>query len=149
VDSLMMLGIGHDNYDAQVQAIQKLVAFAHEHHCHVHLIIHPKKPRDETEAPNMYDIKGSSGLVDNAPNVITVWRNKKKYDAQQDELLNGIPMDAKLISAPDTTMSIRKNRYNGWEATIPLWFREDSQQFLESPTEYPVVYLNPNAEENF
>ena len=147
VDSLMMLGIGHDDYDKQIAAAQRMIAFAREYHSHVHLVIHPKKPQDEGRRPDMYDVKGSGGLVDGAHNVIVVWRNKKKFEAQQDEEMNGIPMEPKLISEPDTTISIQKNRLNGWNATIPLWFHRDSQQFLERPTEYPVVYVQPM--ENF
>jgi twinkle protein len=145
VDSLMMLGISYDDYDKQVAAAQALIGFAREHQVHVHLVIHPKKPSDENKAPTMYDVKGSGGLVDMAHNVVVVWRNKEKFAAQQDEKINGTPMDTRLACAPDTTLSIQKNRFNGWLATIPLWFHRESQQFLEGPTELPIIYVHPEG----
>jgi twinkle protein len=145
VDSLMMLGIGHEDYDRQLESSQRLIAFAREHRSHVHLVIHPKKPTDEGKAPGMYDVKGSGGLVDGAHNVVVAWRNKRKFQAMQDALLNGMPLDQRLLDEPDTTISIQKNRLNGWTATIPLWFNADSQQFLERPNDYPVIYLQPTV----
>lgn len=145
VDSLMMLGIGFEDYDKQLAASQRLLAFAREHRCHVHLVIHPRKPTDEGKAPAMYDVKGSGGLVDGAHNVVVAWRNKKKQQAQQAALLNGSPMDPRLADEPDTTITIEKNRLNSWTAMIPLWFHADSQQFLEQPTDYPVMYVIPTV----
>lgn len=145
VDSLMMLGIGFEDYDKQLATSQRLIAFAREHRCHVHLVIHPRKPTDEGKAPAMYDVKGSGGLVDGAHNVVVAWRNKKKHQAQQAALLNGSPMDPRLADEPDTTITIEKNRLNGWTAMIPLWFHADSQQFLEQPTDYPVMYVIPTV----
>lgn len=145
VDSLMMLGIGHEDYDGQLAASQKMTAFAKEHRVHIHLVIHPRKPTDENKIPGMYDVKGSGGLADGAHNVIMVWRNKKKQRAQQDALANGVPLDPKLAAEPDTVLNIEKNRFNGWLATIPLWFHADSQQFLERSIDYPVIYIQPNV----
>ena len=145
VDSLMMLGIGFEDYDKQLAVAQRLIAFAREHHCHVHLVIHPRKPSDENKAPGMYDVKGSGGLVDGAHNVVIAWRNKQKFKAQQDALINGTLLDPRLADEPDTTITIEKNRLNGWTAMIPLWFHADSQQFLEQPTDYPLIYVQPTT----
>lgn len=145
VDSLMMLGIGHEDYDRQVAASQQLITFARDNYAHIHLVAHPKKPTDESKMPSMYDVKGSGGLVDGAHNVLVVWKNKRKAEAQQDALINGVPLDPKLQAEPDTTISIQKNRLNGWNATIPLWFHKESQQFMENSYDLPIIYTQPVA----
>lgn len=141
----MMLGIGHEDYDGQLAAAQKMTAFAKEHRAHVHLVIHPKKPTDESKVPGMYDVKGSGGLVDGAHNVLLVWRNKKKQLAQQDALMNGVPLDPRIAAEPDTILSLQKNREEGLLMTTPLWFHADSQQFLERSIDYPVIYIQPTV----
>jgi twinkle protein len=140
LDSLMMLGVGHEDYDRQQAVVSELLAFARTHHAHVHLIHHPRKPANDDSAPNRYDIKGTGGLTDMVPNVLIAWRNRKKDDAIEQAKMTGIPPDPMLLMEPDATLKIDKNRLNGWEPTLQLWFDADSQQYLANQGDLPVVY---------
>ena len=140
VDSLMMLGVGHDDYDRQQAVVSELLAFARTHHVHVHLIHHPRKPANDDNPPNKYDIKGTGDLTNMAPNVLIAWRNRKKDDAIEQAKMTGIPPDPMLLMEPDATLKIDKNRLNGWEPTLQLWFDADSQQYLANQGDLPVVY---------
>ncbi|MDE2368517.1 MAG: toprim domain-containing protein, partial [Burkholderiales bacterium] len=76
IDSLMMTDVPEDgpgSMTAQKAAVQKITDFAKRHGAHMHLIAHPRKGRDESQAPGKLDVAGSGKITDAADNVFTVW----------------------------------------------------------------------------
>lgn len=66
IDSLMMIDVPQDGPDAitkQNEAVQKLASFKKTHNVHVHLVAHPRKLRDETEAPGKMEVAGASSTA--------------------------------------------------------------------------------------
>lgn len=139
VDSLAKLGMAEDDYNGQKQAMEALVGFAHEMGVHVHLVAHPRKAEDESKAPGKLDVRGGAILTDLADNVITVWRNKRKEDAQKSG-------ESDRDHESDVHMIISKQRLTGTEEKIPLWFDTASAQYLERENHKPrqwVAFAGP------
>ena len=78
IDSLMKCGIVEDDYKMQKIFVDKLCDFKNQYNCHIHLIAHPRKGRDEESMPGKLDIKGTGAVSDLADNCFSVWRDKRK-----------------------------------------------------------------------
>ena len=139
VDSLLLLGISGEDYDAQRACVSALVTFAGETRSHVHLVAHSKKLDDERKPPSKFDVKGSGDITDLCHNGLTIWRDKKKEaDLQKDDLS---PLDrSKIEGKPDGQIDFWKQRKTGEEPFRPLWLRKDAMQFVGSIDSYPRRY---------
>lgn len=129
IDSLMMTDVPEDgpgSMTAQKEAIQRLTDFCKKHGAHIHLVAHPRKGRDETQAPGKLDVAGSSKITDAADNVFTVW------SARRDEGNDPDP------DKPDACLELQKQR-NGDVQRMKLWlyFHRASQQFCASSARRP------------
>jgi twinkle protein len=123
IDSLMKCIRGEDDYNGQKEFVDELTAIAKDHDCHIHLVHHLKKPKDELEKPDKHSSKGSGAITDMVDNVLLVWRNKAKEEliklnkpCNQDE--------------PDQFLFCRKQRNGEDEPTIALWFNKDAMQYM-------------------
>lgn len=146
IDSLMMIDVPSDGPGAitkQNEAVQKICAFNKMHKVHVHLVAHPRKGKDETEAPGKMDVAGAGGIVNGADNVFSVWRAQKDeapantndpkaveaWQAQQDDI------DAKLV--------LKKSRYGEFQDyTLRLWFDRASMQYRSQQRKYPLRFVD-------
>ena len=87
--------------------------------------------------PNKYDYKGTGAIVDQVDNIISVWRNKDKEKNRS---------AGKMVSEmePDTKLICDKQRNGEWEGIIGLWYEANSQQFVASAGDEPMVlYRHP------
>lgn len=125
-DSLMMAGIGHDDYDGQRQFIQTLTDIAKETNKHIHLISHLRKGTSPEYIPNANDIMGSSMIGNLASNIVCVWSNKPKIHARS----TGEKVDD---NDPDLRLIVDKQRNGEFEGHIGLYFHRPSLQFMETP----------------
>lgn len=132
IDSLMMTDVPEDgpgSMSAQKEAIQKIANFAKRHGCHVHLVAHPRKGRDESTGPGKLDVAGSSKITDGADNVFTVWSARRdESDAPTDE--------------PDAKLELQKQR-NGeiQHFTLMLWFVRGAQQYATNARRRAIRYV--------
>lgn len=119
-DNLMMLNDASEKLSEQQMIVQKLLNFAQTRNVHVILVAHPKKPESYlhcgnirvTTPPNLYDVAGTSNMVNMVDNHISVTRNDLKIIAQGKQA-NGIALDKKEESAlheGDTILIRDKNR---------------------------------------
>jgi twinkle protein len=136
IDSLMMTDVPEDgpgSMSAQKLAIQKLCNFAKRNGCHVHLVAHPRKGRDESTGPGKLDVAGSSKITDGADNVFIVW------SALKDE-------SAPLGDEPDAKIELLKQR-NGdvQHFKLMLWFVKAAQQYATTSRRQAVSYVEFNA----
>jgi twinkle protein len=132
IDSLMMTDVPEDGPGAlteQKKAIQKLCNFAKRLHCHVHLVAHPRKGRDESSAPGKMDVAGAGKLTDGADNVFSVW------SALRDD-------SEPITDDPDAKLELWKQR-NGevQHKTVMLWFNKAAQQYATNSRRRPVRYV--------
>lgn len=139
IDSLMMTDVPEDgpgSMSAQKDAIQKLCNFAKRNGCHLHLVAHPRKGKDESSGPGKLDVAGSSKITDGADNVFTVW------SARKDE--SEVPTDE-----PDAKLELQKQR-NGetQHMTQWLWFVRGAQQFATNARRRPIRYVEWSAKDH-
>lgn len=126
IDSLMKCGIGTDDYTAQKDFVNDLCSVAQDTGLGIHLVVHMRKGENERSAPDKFDVKGASEIVDLADNLVVCWKNVRKLaKAEQDRE----PDD------PDAFVRIAKQRHFTWEGSFAFWFDPDTQQFREHQSE--------------
>lgn len=141
IDSFMRLEFSEDDYNGQKVFIQKLCDFKNEYNCHVHLIVHPRKPPDEYSPPSKLSSKGSGSVSDLADNCFSIWRNKRKQEKIQECENQGQFIPEDLSSQCDALWTCDKQRYGEWEGKIGLWFEPESFQFLGYQSQKPIRYV--------
>jgi twinkle protein len=137
IDSLMKCGIGTDDYTAQKDFVNDLCSIAQETGLGIHLVVHMRKGENERSAPDKFDVKGASEIVDLVDNLVIVWKNVRKLakaEADRD------PSEA------DSFVRVAKQRHHSWEGSFAFWFDPDSQQYLEHSGQ-SATYLNLNTTE--
>lgn len=132
IDSLMMTDVPEDGAGAitlQKKAMQNLCDFAKRNGCHVHLVAHPRKGKDETGTPGKMDVAGSSKITDGADNVFSVWSARKDESSPIDD-------------SPDGGLELQKQR-NGevQHFRLHLWFDKHSMQFTTNSKRRPVPFV--------
>lgn len=166
LDSLMkIVDVEGDDFSGQRSLLNKLGLFADEFNLHVHLVAHSKKPDSKHPQekcwPSIYDVMGSSYLVNLADNIVCVWRNVMKSQNIQAIELNlarerarKMPdtaavaeMEAALDAERqknDALFVVQGQRKTGETPIKNLWFdsgMEGSWQFRDDPDAEPVTYL--------
>jgi twinkle protein len=133
IDSLMMTDVPEDgpgSLSAQKSAVQKITAFAKRSGVHIHLVAHPRKARDESQAPGKLDVSGSSRITDAADNVFSVWSARKEESEPQNNL-------------PDGKLELQKQR-NGdvQHRHLHLYFNPSALQFGPYSSRRPVTIFS-------
>lgn len=124
IDSLMRVAGLEEDYPAQGQFVNELQAVAKETGGHIHLVAHPRKIDEATRARKM-DVKGSSMLINNADNVVTMRRNTEKRDL----LERGDMTEEAEAALHDAEFCVEKQRETGWEGVIKLKFNRVTKHF--------------------
>lgn len=139
IDSLMRINGLEGEYAAQGVFAMNLQTFAKETGGHVHLVAHPKKIDEDFRAKKM-DVKGSSMLVNNADNVITVRRNTEKK-----RLLEEDPDSPKAKALHDAEFAVEKQRESGWEGVIKLKYDRLTKTYEPFTPPVKVYRENPHS----
>jgi twinkle protein len=123
IDSLMKVVSAPDDYAEQKKFVGDLGAVALAEKCHVHLVAHARKGRDEREGIDKWSVKGASEITDQADNVLLVSKKAEPEEGQ-----------------PDQWLEVAKQRDGAFEGTFGLFFNADSLAFGESPDgRWPMV----------
>jgi len=137
IDSLMKCGFrgGKDKIASdQVAFVDRLCWAAKTNNVHIHLVHHMRKgEHGEYDIPGKHDFRGQGEIVDLVDNAIVVFRNKRK----EESLAKG---KTDMQDAPDSILSVVKQRHGEWEGKIMLWFHPDSFQYLPRQTTYPMQF---------
>ena len=167
LDSLMkIVDVEGDDFSGQRALLNTLGKLADEFNLHVHLVAHSKKPDSKHPEvdhwPGIYDVMGSSYLVNLADNIVCVWRNKKKtliIQACEQEIRNMeghrnrdesklLELRAKLdvaLMQHDSLFAVQGQRKTGDTPTKNLFFDaglDGSWQFRDERQAAPTVYLD-------
>jgi twinkle protein len=125
IDSLMKCDLNCEDYESQRIFINELACFAHENGVHIHLVGHPRKGKDDDDAPGIMDVHGGQSVVAQPDNVIVVWRNKKKEKEREANKMT----DHQANVVPDTVVFVNKQRFTGEEFSQKLWFHRKCSRF--------------------
>jgi twinkle protein len=134
IDSMMMVCASEEHLDEQKQFVTDIVRAAQEFSVHIHVVAHCRKPQSgaEDKPPSKYDLRGSAAISDQCHNVLTVWANKAKQQAQSQS-------DFSKSSEPDAAVTVEKQRNGAWEGRAKLWFHDASMRFMDEMGE-PAPY---------
>jgi twinkle protein len=132
VDNLTKVVRNEDDHNGQKTFVDDLCTLARDRRVHIHLVAHTRKGQTEYDMPDKFDVRGSSSIVDQVDNVITVWRHKKKEDVLTDPKLDPAKRED-WESRPDTVLIVAKQRNGDWEGKIGLYVDRESMWFLERP----------------
>ena len=127
IDSLMMLAVSRDDYEAQAKFVGDLKTCSKDTKVTSHLVAHMRKRDGKTgeDVPgSVHDIAGGHEISSKADYVFNVWRDKSK----------------KKEGVPPCVLAVEKQRGRpNWLGRIGLEFHEGSRQFVEnarSPIRY-------------
>ena len=112
-----------DELREQKDFMSRLISFAKDYRCHIHLITHPRKGLTDDRIPDKVDIYGTSHIANLATNVIILWRADDKWKVKR-RLDKGKDVDAVLF--------IKKNKEWGDEGIVELAFDKDTKYFKEA-----------------
>lgn len=143
IDSLTKVGLPVEDLSLQTQFIDRLQWAAKNHGCHIHLVCHMRKGRDEEVRPNKFDIRGAGQIADLADNVFVLWKNKKR-----ETLLVRQDKDAELTDREkeylekhtDQEIIVVKQRNAQYEGIVGLYFHNKSLQFTPQEREQAMVF---------
>lgn len=127
IDSLMALDIDSGDNEAQRQFSNLLSATARTTGVHVHLVAHPRKPLAADQAPNSWDVAGSSDLGRLAFNIFFLRRGPQ---------VTGVENISNML------LHVVKQRTKGWHGEIAGCFYSLMRQFhLDAYATMPIKYL--------
>ena len=126
IDSLMMLAVDRDDYEAQARFVGELKTTAKDTGVTIHLVAHMRKRdgKGGDEAPGtVHDISGGHEIGSKADYVFIVWRDKKPG------------------ASPNCHLKIDKQRGRvNWLGTVTLNFHAGARQFVEDV--FPMRFWN-------
>lgn len=113
LDNFMQIDMKNDNvFQEQTDIMEKLRTFAVNKKVHIHLVAHPKKIERFQTRLTLYDIAGSSNIVNKAYNIISIIRvdtlkkDDKDYKRLEEELLK----EGYDINNTNTVLEILKTK---------------------------------------
>lgn len=135
VDSMMMLALDRDDYEAQARFVGELKSVAKDTGVTIHLVAHMRKREGKggEETPgSLHDISGGHEIASKADSVFIVWRDLQRKDP----------------TAPAVILKVEKQRGRiNWLGTIGLSFHEGARQFIEDV--HPIRFWGESGVGNF
>ncbi len=130
LDNLMMLDLQCNESEkntAQTNLINRLIKFASKYNVAVCLIAHPRKTQDSNSDIEMYDISGSSNIINLAMRSIGLRRTSKKEKEDPNSKWGKY----------DVVLSVIKDRILGKaDFQMGLWYDLTSRRFYTDYDEY-------------
>lgn len=135
IDNLMTVDLGgtdENKYERQTQFINRLIEFATKYQVAVVLVCHPNKQSDTTQSVGMYQISGSSNLINLAHRAFGLRRITKR---EKDGYVEG---RTEFPPNPyDVTLNIIKDRFGGkTQCEYNMFYDEISRRFYANQDEY-------------
>lgn len=138
-DNLMMLNSLVDEFKIQHEITDKILRFAQKNNVHVVLVAHSRKPNNAVgksnsfrmSIPGMYDVSGSSNIVNMVHNHLSISKNTLKLRAL-DKISQGIELteeDSQVLKLGDTIIHRDKCRSIGKNFRRFLSFCEKFERF--------------------
>ncbi len=140
-DNLMMLQQQTDDYTAQFKTVKSLVRFAKENDVVVILVAHSKKPGKENTPPSLYDVCGSSTIVNLVDNHFSFSKNFLKEEALKVPEHERSPGQKLAASGGDAIFKRDKKREIGENFVKHLYFDRKFEVFKEYESQVPFNYL--------
>lgn len=136
IDSLMRLGIGSEDYEAQESATYKMAQWAIERNVHLHLVAHSRKGSRDRGVPETEDVKGASEIGANAFNIVAIWRNRKLEPEG--------PTPPAMTEDPGVTVNVAKQRNGDFEGKVKFFYNRETYQYFSTSDnrQFPRCYVD-------
>lgn len=115
LDNFMQIDINKDNvFQEQTNIMEKLRNFAVNKKVHIHLVAHPRKTERFQVRLSLFDIAGSSNLINKAYNIIAIMRkdNIKPDSTDYKRLEEDLIKERYEIETVDSILEILKTKGN-------------------------------------
>lgn len=130
IDSLMMLAVSRDDYEAQSLFAGRLKTLAKDTGCTAHLVAHMRKRDGKTgdqQPGTMHDIAGGHEIGSKADYIFNVWRNKEG-----------------IAGTPQAILGVEKQRgQTNWIGRLGLDYDPGSRQYIEG--KFPLTFWNEES----
>ena len=113
LDNFMQIDtVSTDEYREQKDIMEKLRTFAVNKNVHIHLVVHQKKTDKQNPRITIYDVFGSSNLVNKAYNVISIIRvdNLEEENCEYKRLSKEMLKEKYDISQTSTILEVLKTK---------------------------------------
>lgn len=134
LDNFMQIDMKSENiFQEQTETMEKLRTFAINKKVHIHLVAHPRKIERFQTRLSLYDVAGSSNIVNKAYNIIsilrvdTIQKDTKDYEKLQKELLN----ENYSIEDVDTVLEVLKTKGERC-GLVGLKYLKEIKTYIES-----------------
>lgn len=134
LDNFMQIEIKRENtYQEQAEIMEKIRTFAVNNKVHVHLVAHPKKTERFQVRLSLYDIAGSSNMVNKAYNIISIIRldNIKKDNKELKKLQEELITEGYDIQKVDSVLDILKTKGNRC-GVVGLSYLKDKKTYISA-----------------
>lgn len=115
LDNFMQIDLNSDNvYQEQTSIMEELRTFAVNKKVHIHLVAHPRKTERFQARLNLFDVAGSSNLINKAYNIISIMRkdNIKPESPDYKRLEEDLLKERYEIEKVDSILEILKTKGN-------------------------------------
>ena len=132
LDNFMQIETKKENtYQEQAEIIEKIRTFAVNNKVHVHLVAHPRKTERFQVRLSLYDIAGSSNMVNKAYNIISIIRldNIKKDNKELKKLQEELITEGYDIQKVDSVLDILKTKGNRC-GVVGLSYQKDKKTYV-------------------
>lgn len=123
-----------DEYREQKDIMEKLRTFAVNEEVHIHLVVHQKKVEKNNPRITIYDVFGSSNLVNKAYNVISIIRtdNLDEENNEYKRLSSQLFKSHYDIKEVDSVLEVLKTKGIGC-GLVPLKYDNITKTYREAP----------------
>lgn len=132
LDNFMQIETKKENiYQEQAEIMEKIRTFAVNNKVHVHLVAHPRKTERFQVRLSLYDIAGSSNMVNKAYNIISIIRldNIKKDNKELKKLQEDLMLEGYDIQKVDSVLDILKTKGNRC-GVVGLSYLKDKKTYI-------------------
>lgn len=115
LDNFMQIDLSSDNvFQEQTNIMEKLRTFAVNKKVHIHLVAHPRKTERFQARLNLFDVAGSSNLINKAYNIISIMRkdNIKPESPDYKRLEEDLLKERYEIEKVDSILEVLKTKGN-------------------------------------
>lgn len=141
IDSLMMVDLQaneNNKNEKQTEFVNQLIAFAMRYSVAIVLVCHPRKMQSGQQEVGMYDIAGSSNIINLGHRALGLRRVSKKEQAGEADAFGGW---SKEPCPYNCILTIIKDRFRGRSGSdVGLFYDEASRRFFTTPEEYDYHY---------
>lgn len=135
LDNFMQIDtLSSDEYREQKDIMEKLRTFAVNRNVHIHLVAHPRKSDKSSLRLSIYDVLGSSNLVNKAYNVISIMRvdNMDNSSNEYEKLQKDMLKEKYDISKTSTILEVLKTKGTKC-GLVGLIYDRVTKSFTEQP----------------